>query len=85
MVGNVLAPHVERVVDAGEQEELRRACAFMERMATSPDERLRNALQVSLLEVLGDDRRRLETARLVMGPAARKLSVEIERFWGRED
>ena len=53
-------------------------------MATSPDPSVRNALQVSLLEVLGDDRARLETARRDMGPATLALSHEIERFWGRE-
>lgn len=53
-------------------------------MATSPDDDLRNALTVSLLENLGDDRQRLEKARLTMGPATLALSHEIERFWGRE-
>jgi hypothetical protein len=84
VVGDVLAPHVERAVDSDEQDRIHRVCAFMERMATSTDERLRNALQVSLLEVLGDDRARLEKARLAMGPATLALSHEIERFWGRE-
>jgi hypothetical protein len=84
VVGDVLAPYVERAVDSGERDQLRRSCVFMERMATSPDESLRNALQVSLLEVIGDQRERLEKARRAMGPATLALSHEIERFWGRE-
>jgi hypothetical protein len=84
VVGDVLKPHVERAVDAGAWSRIHLACLFMERMATSSDERVRNALQVSLLEVLGDDRERLEKARLAMEPATLALSHEIERFWGRE-
>jgi hypothetical protein len=79
----LLKTHVERAVDSGEPDRLLRACLFMERMATSPDESLRNALQVSVLEELGDDRARLQKARLAMRPATLALSREIERFWGR--
>jgi hypothetical protein len=39
---------------------------------------------VSLLEVLGDDRARLDRARREIRPATLALSHEIERFWGRE-
>ena len=84
VVGDVLGKHVERAVDAGAWSQLHAACHFMERMATSPDGDLRNALTVSLLEKLGDDRERLGKARLSMGPNTLVLSHEIERFWGRE-
>lgn len=87
VVSDVLEPYIERAVDSGDPYQLRRACVFMERMATSPDENLPNALQVSLLEVLGDDRERLERARRVMrrwSPSTLALSHEIERSWGRE-
>jgi hypothetical protein len=84
VVGDVLGKHVERAVDAGAWWQIHTACHFMERMATSLDEELRNALTVSLLENLGDDRERLEKARLAMGPKTLTLSHEIERFWARE-
>ncbi len=84
VVGDVLRKHVERAVDAGARWRIHAAFHFMERMATSPDVGLRNALTVSLLENLGDDRERLEKARLTMGPQTLALSHEIERFWGRE-
>src|SRR5215210_6617607 len=66
IVGEVLTPYVERAADSEDPYQLKRACLFMERMATSPDVDLPNALQVGLLEVLGDDRERLERARRVM-------------------
>jgi hypothetical protein len=56
-------------VDAGDPVRVQSVRAFLERMATSPDERVVNALAVSLLEVLGDDRDRLERARQSMGLA----------------
>ena len=84
VVSDVLGKHVERAVDAGAWWQIQTACHFMERMATSPDDDLRNALTVDLLENLGDDRERLEKARLTMGPATLALSHEIERAWGRE-
>jgi hypothetical protein len=84
VVAVVLVEHVERAVDSGEADRIQRVCHFMERMATSPELYVRNALQVSLLEVLGDDRARLDKARREMGPATLALSHEIERFWGRE-
>jgi hypothetical protein len=84
VVGDVLGPYVVGTVGSGDGDRLKAVCAFMERMATSPDERLRNALTVSVLERLGDDREQLEQARLAMGPETLSLSHEIERFWGRE-
>jgi hypothetical protein len=84
VVAAVLVEHVERAVDSGEPDRIQRVCHFMERMATSPELYVRNAVQVSLLEVLGDDRARLDKARREMGPATLALSHEIERFWGRE-
>ena len=84
VVASVLVEYVERAVDSDDPDQLQRVCDFMEHMATSADLHVRNALQVSLLEVLGDDRVRLEKARYEMGPATLELSQEIERFWGRE-
>jgi hypothetical protein len=84
VVGDVLRPYVERTVDAGDAARVQSVCAFLERMATSPDEGVVNALAVSLLEVLGDHRDRLEPARQSMSPAMLALSREVERFWGRE-
>ncbi len=84
VVGVVLVHHVEREVDSDDPDRIGRVCRFMERMATSKELYVRNALQVSLLEVLGDDRARLDKARREMGPATLALSHEVERFWGRE-
>jgi hypothetical protein len=84
VVGDVLTPYVSETVDLGDTVRLSEACAFLEGMATSKHERVRNALTVSLLERLGDDPARLDTARAAMGPQTLALSREIERFWGRE-
>jgi hypothetical protein len=54
-------------VDAGAHDELDALCQFMERMALSPDARIRYALSDSVLEELGDDRERLVKARLKWG------------------
>lgn len=84
VVGDVLAPLVVNAAESGDNGRLQSVCVVMERMATSPDERVGNALTVSLLERLGDERERLDTARLAMGPETLALSQQIERFWGRE-
>ena len=84
VVGDVLAPRVVEAAESGDDRRLQSVCGFMERMATSPDERVRNALTVSVLERLGDDRERLDKARVSMGPETLALSQQIERFWGRE-
>lgn len=84
VVGDVLAPQIIRAAESGDDASLQSLCVFMERMATSSDERVRNALTVSLLERLGDDRERLDRARTAMGPKTLALSREIEGFWGRE-
>jgi hypothetical protein len=84
VIAVVFVEYVELAVDSGEPDRIQRLYRFMERMATSTELVVRNALQVSLLEVLGDDRARLDRARREMGPATLALSHEIERFWGRE-
>jgi hypothetical protein len=59
LLGDVLAPYVIRAIESGDGGRVQRVSVFMERMATSADNQVRNALTVSLLERLGDDPDRL--------------------------
>lgn len=58
--------------------------AFIEEMSTSEDAAVRNVVQVTICESLGDSPQRLRRARKLMGPATLALSHEAERFLGRE-
>jgi hypothetical protein len=52
-------------------------------MAVDGNNEVKNVLTVSILEVLGDDRKVLNTSYKYMGKETRKASDEIEKFWGR--
>ena len=82
VAADVLGKHVERAVDAGAWWQIHTACHFMERMATSPDDDLRNALQVGLLENLGDDRERLERAGSQWGLSRSRSRARSSGTWG---
>ena len=57
---------------------------FVEEMASSGDPDLENIVEVGICEVLGDDARRLERSRSLIGAATLALSHSIERSLGRE-
>lgn len=84
LVADVLVPHVVDAARADDEARLRVLSTFMERMATSPDRRIQDALMAGVLEVVGDDRPALDRARESMGPRTLALSIEVETFWGRE-
>ncbi|AFM41481.1 hypothetical protein Desaci_2539 [Desulfosporosinus acidiphilus SJ4] len=68
----------------GNEELKNRIFSFYEGMATSDDDDIRNVLQVTLLEYLGDDKEILNTAYRYMGIYTKRQSDEIERFLGRK-
>jgi hypothetical protein len=63
---------------------LNRIFNFFENMANSPDEMVRELLATGTLEVLGDDKKILSYARVLMGEKTLTLSHEIEIILGRE-
>src|SRR5262249_18718188 len=81
IVAATLISHVVNAAHADDDARLRELSAFMERMATGSDRRVRNALTGGVLEVVGDDRPALDRARKTMGSQTLALSIEIETFW----
>jgi hypothetical protein len=63
---------------------IERIFQFLEKMALSSDEGVKEILGVTILESLGDDRTILEKARRKMGDNTIKISREIEKGLGRE-
>ncbi|MDF2066516.1 hypothetical protein [Bacillus sp. Cr_A10] len=56
---------------------------FLELMATSGDDEVKELLSVTILARLGDSKEILKTSYKYMGSETRKASNEIEMFWGR--
>jgi hypothetical protein len=56
---------------------------FFERMATQGDDDVKGLLSVTILARLGDSKELLQTAYKYMGAETRKVSDEIEKFWGK--
>jgi hypothetical protein len=84
LIGVTLDPLLAEELDRPEPtRRLERLMAFLDRMAESSDERVLDVLSVTVLAALGDDPTRLERARGLMGPTTRRLSEEVESFWGR--
>ncbi|QKS72319.1 hypothetical protein FLK61_37435 [Paenalkalicoccus suaedae] len=67
-----------------DKQKLKRLFQLLEVMAVEGNEEVQNVLQVSILEVLGDDKEVLQRANFYMGEHTRIASKEIERFWGRD-
>lgn len=85
LMGDVLGPYMRESLELDTDPKLiKRIFAFLERMATSPDEAVVNVLMVTLLERLGDDKKLLERAYAYMSPYTREASDEIEQYWGRK-
>lgn len=61
---------------------LRRVFAFLERLARDGDDPVRAVVAATVCERLGDNPVTLALGRRFMGPATRRLSDEIETFWG---
>ncbi|MBD7944817.1 hypothetical protein H9650_11890 [Psychrobacillus sp. Sa2BUA9] len=56
---------------------------YLELMATSGDDEVKELLSVTILAQLGDSKKLLKKAYKYMGSETRKASNEIERYWGR--
>ena len=85
LFASVLVPFlVERLGTDRVDDDVHRAFAFVERMATSEDDEVANVAQISVVAHLGDDAVLLERARRLMGPATAELSRQIELAYGRE-
>lgn len=86
ILGNIMNPFVTNLLrrSANNDALIKRIFTFYEDMAISNDEYVRNVLQVTLLEYLGDDKQILETALRYMGTNTKKLSDDIERHLGRK-
>ncbi len=83
--GDVLAPFLKtELISLENPRLLNRIFQFLEKMAVSYDEGVQEVLGVTILEWLGDDKKRLEIARKMMGPNTLKMSLEIESGLGRE-
>lgn len=56
---------------------------YFEEVSDSGDEHLLNTFSVTVLEILGNDKTILETARKYMGPKTIQLQIEADRALGR--
>ena len=83
--GDIVAHYLVEELTAPKSEGLlRRLFEFLESMAISDDDQVREVLTDSILEYLGDDKKILRKARALMGSKTLKLSHEVEKSWGRE-
>ena len=57
---------------------------FLEELAMKKDKYIVEVVQVTVLEKLGDDKNVLKRSYKYMGKRTRKLSDEVERYWGRK-
>ncbi len=82
--GDVLNPYlIELLNENREKTKLKKIFKFLEEMANSEDELLKEVLACTVLERLGDDKAILEIAKRYMGESSRKISCEIEKGLGR--
>lgn len=56
---------------------------YFETISNSRDEHLINIFSVTVLEILGNDKRILEVAKKYMGPVTVQLQIEADRDLGR--
>jgi len=83
--GDVLDPHLETLLESkGHDEQLRRIFAFLEQLANHEDVHVREVVQVTVCEELGDREGSLKKARQYMGQNTRRLFDEMEKELGRK-
>jgi len=75
-------------IDKGDDEFLKRAFAFYERMATDPDERVGTLMGIELIEDVANDQRRLRISWPYMGEQtkreARAYASAVKRQFGKD-
>jgi hypothetical protein len=82
--GDVLNPYlIERLDQMDDEKVLKRVFNFLESMALSEDEKVKEVLTCTVLERLGDDTKILERAEAFMGENTKKLSQDVEKGLGR--
>jgi len=83
LYGDVLVPEIARLLGSeGEEATLVRIFAFLEELATSSDQAIRDVLGASVLEPLNGNRLAREAAKHYMGPSTRQMAKQIENAWG---
>ncbi len=68
-----------------DQEKIRRYIGFLEDMYANGDEDVRNIVEVTILEVLGDDETVLRNAFLYFSENLMTAAQAVEKGWGRRD
>jgi len=82
--GDVFNPFLIRLIKNNNNLNLlKRTFEFLENMAISNDDNVKNVLSVTVLENLGDDKKILNKSFEYMGANTKKLSLEIEESLGR--
>ena len=84
LYGDLLAPHLIALLTRPETEIARlRSFVFLEELAQSDDQRIRDVLGASVLErLLSEPPATRSAARAYMGPHTRALAEAIEQAWG---
>ena len=88
--GDVLNPYLIRLLSASESADqhaavLRRIFALLERMARHDDVLVQEVVVATVCERVGSDPAALAAGRRYMGEATRRLSEDVEVFWGTAD
>jgi hypothetical protein len=81
--GDMLNPFIVEMLSAPVENHalLVRVFGLLERLASHPDVKVQEVVQMTVCERLGQEPL-LATARTFMGPSTLQLSHEIETFWG---
>lgn len=83
--GDILTPYIIDLLEQdNKSERLKRIFDFLEEMAVSNDNYVKEVLAFSVLEHLGDNPIILKKAKMYMGYETKKSSDEVEEFWGRK-
>ena len=82
--GDLLLPYLLECVRLNKVTELHKIFDFLEFLSNQENLKIQEVVQMSVLESLGKDEILLEKIQEYMGPATKKLSDEIEKFWNKE-
>ena len=83
--GTVLNPHLMKWFDEEDNPELlARTFDFLEELASSEDEEVRNVVTVTVCERIDDSDKALQVAHRYMATNTRKLADEIAEYWSNE-
>lgn len=84
IIEDIFMPDVVTLLEKNNDTELlKKIFDYFETVSNNADEELKNIFSVTTLEILGNDEKVLETAKMYMGPKTTVLQYEADRALGR--